>query len=157
MRKRERKERRINFTFSVEQLRNRSNMSLALHGHHVLLIATLAFIAAVLTPYWYTSPDQTLHIDIFKICNSSLIPSQCPWTYSLLANSSHFGASKFNGKFFFSLWMCVLSLFKSILSIQSSFHHVRLVVFWWVFLVWYLAHGIYNDIRMNVALLGYSY
>ncbi|CAF1201540.1 unnamed protein product [Adineta ricciae] len=67
-------------------------MTLALHGHHALLIATLAFIAAVLTPYWYTSPNQTLHIDIFKICNSSSIPSQCPWTYSLLANNSHFGS-----------------------------------------------------------------
>ena len=102
MRKRERKEQRINFTFSVEQLGNRSNMTLALHGHHVLLIATLAFTAAVLTPYWYTSPDQTLHIDIFKICNSSLISSQCPWTFNLLASNSHFGSSKFNNKLFSS-------------------------------------------------------
>ncbi|UJR33857.1 hypothetical protein I4U23_021278 [Adineta vaga] len=66
-------------------------MSLALHGHHVLLIATLAFITAVLTPNWYTSSNQpTLVINIFQICNNSLIPNPCSWTYKFLSENSSF-------------------------------------------------------------------
>ena len=53
-------------------------MSLSLYGHHVLLIATLAFITAILTPNWYKNPEQGVDINIFQLCrNSSSQTCQC--------------------------------------------------------------------------------
>ena len=43
-------------------------MSLALHAHQMLIIATLAFAAAVLTTEWYTSPNQDVKRNVFQIC-----------------------------------------------------------------------------------------
>jgi len=51
-------------------------MSLALHGHQILLIATLAFAAAVLIPFWYTSPNLQIKRNIFEICYHNT----CYWT-----------------------------------------------------------------------------
>ena len=54
-----------------------------LFGHHVLLIATLAFVAAVLTPNWYIDSDRKNHLNVFQICiNASSTPS-CPWVFTL--------------------------------------------------------------------------
>jgi hypothetical protein len=60
-------------------------MTLALHGHHVLLIATLAFVAAVLTPNWYTrtfTDDTTIDLNVFQICKTSTQPRTCEWILS---------------------------------------------------------------------------
>ena len=62
-------------------------MSLTLHGHQVLLIATLAFAAAVLTPNWYTSPDGQVALDVFQICSVKSTSRSCEWTFN--ANSSN--------------------------------------------------------------------
>lgn len=60
-----------------------------LFGHHVLLIATLAFVTAVLTPNWYTDSDKRIHLNVFQICvNASSLPS-CPWVFSLPSNNSN--------------------------------------------------------------------
>jgi hypothetical protein len=76
-------------------------MSLALHGHHVLLIATLAFITAVLTPNWYTSPDKTTDINVFQICVNSTTSQFCQWVFSLQSDEpSPFKASKLKKDFF---------------------------------------------------------
>jgi len=69
-------------------------MSLALHGHHVLLIATLAFVAAVLTPNWYTSPDRGTNINVFQLCTNSSSSQSCQWIFTLQSNSSLFGDIK---------------------------------------------------------------
>lgn len=69
-------------------------MSLALHGHHILLIATLAFAAAVLTPNWFTSTDRNLNINVFQICTNSSSCSSCPWVFTLPSNNPFVGASK---------------------------------------------------------------
>ncbi|UJR13463.1 hypothetical protein I4U23_000477 [Adineta vaga] len=53
-------------------------MSLALHGHHTLLIATFVFIAAVLIPNWYTAPNLQTKRNVFEICNTN--PYACRWT-----------------------------------------------------------------------------
>jgi hypothetical protein len=63
-------------------------MSLALHGHHILLIATLAFAAAVLTPNWFTSIDKGININVFQICTNSSSCSSCPWIFTLQSNNS---------------------------------------------------------------------
>lgn len=68
-------------------------MSLALHGHHVLLIATLAFAAAVLTPYWYTDSNKN-SINVFQLCSNSSIPQACQWIFTLRSNNSSIGESK---------------------------------------------------------------
>jgi len=68
-------------------------MSLALHGHHILLIATFAFVAAVLTPNWYTSPDGT-NINVFQICTNFTLNHSCQWSFTLQSNNSLFGNSK---------------------------------------------------------------
>jgi len=76
-------------------------MSLALHGHHVLLIATLAFIIAVLTPNWYTSPDKTIEMNVFQICMNSTTSKSCQWVFSLQSDElSSFKASKLKKDFF---------------------------------------------------------
>jgi len=62
-------------------------MSLALHGHHVLLIATLAFAAAVLTPNWYTSPDKNTKINVFQLCTNYSSTQHCLWIFPLQANN----------------------------------------------------------------------
>ena len=54
-------------------------MSLALHGHHALIIATLAFAAAALTTEWYTSPDNNLKRNVFQICDPNSRPYACEW------------------------------------------------------------------------------
>ncbi|CAF1068643.1 unnamed protein product [Adineta steineri] len=53
-------------------------MSLALHGHHILVIATLAFATAVLLPSWYTSPNDQIQRNVFDIC--TINPYSCRWT-----------------------------------------------------------------------------
>jgi hypothetical protein len=63
-------------------------MSLALHGHHVLLLATLVFITAVLTPNWYTRSDPPININALQICFNSSVNYQCHWTYSLLTDNA---------------------------------------------------------------------
>jgi hypothetical protein len=54
-------------------------MSLALHGHHILLIATLAFAVAVLTPNWYTSPGDGTKRNVFQICSPNAY--SCEWIF----------------------------------------------------------------------------
>ena len=54
-------------------------MSLALHGHHILIIATLAFAAAVLTPSWYTASDLSIKRNIFDICTTYQYTWTCHW------------------------------------------------------------------------------
>jgi hypothetical protein len=58
-------------------------MSLVLHGHHVLLIATLAFVAAVLTPNWYTNSVDGVNLNVFQICKYNLSSQPCAWILSL--------------------------------------------------------------------------
>ncbi|CAF5021627.1 unnamed protein product [Rotaria sp. Silwood1] len=60
-------------------------MSLALHGHHVLLIATLTFATAVLTPNWYTSSDFQIKRNIFQICNTQ---TSCHWVLLPISNDT---------------------------------------------------------------------
>ena len=62
-------------------------MSLALHGHHILIIATLAFAAAILTPNWYNSPKNGLKMNIFQICAKNTGGETCQWVFS--SNSKH--------------------------------------------------------------------
>ena len=69
-------------------------MSLALHGHHVLLIATFVFVAAVLTPNWYTSPDHGTNINVFQICTNFTLNQSCQWIFTFQSNNSLFGDSK---------------------------------------------------------------
>jgi hypothetical protein len=69
-------------------------MSFVLHGHHVLLIATLAFVAAVLTPNWYTSPDQRININVFQLCINYPSSQSCQWIFSLPSNNLTYGESK---------------------------------------------------------------
>lgn len=60
-------------------------MSLALHAHHIVLLATLAFVAAVLIPHWYTTPDQRQKRNVFDICN--IYPYYaCRWTLVPISN-----------------------------------------------------------------------
>jgi hypothetical protein len=54
-------------------------MSLALHGHHILIIATLALAAAVLIPAWYTAPDLSKKRNIFDICTTNPYSYTCYW------------------------------------------------------------------------------
>ncbi|CAF2854043.1 unnamed protein product [Rotaria sp. Silwood2] len=63
-------------------------MSLALHGHHILLIATLAFTTAVLTPNWYTSTDFRVQRNIFQICDTQLSSYTCHWVFLQISNDS---------------------------------------------------------------------
>jgi hypothetical protein len=53
-------------------------MSLALHAHQILIIASLAFATAALLPFWYTSPNLQINRNIFQICNNS--NNICYWT-----------------------------------------------------------------------------
>jgi len=69
-------------------------MSLVLHGHHVLLIATLAFVAAVLTPNWFTSLNNGIKINVFQICTNSSPLQSCPWTLTLPSNNPFAGEIK---------------------------------------------------------------
>ena len=72
-------------------------MSLTLHGHHILIIATLAFAAAVLTPNWFTATraDGTnIKINVFQICTNFSSPSTCQWTLTLPSNNSLYNDSK---------------------------------------------------------------
>jgi hypothetical protein len=69
-------------------------MSLALHGHHILVVATLAFAAAVLTPNWYTRQDNVITINVFQICQNSSSSPSCPWVLTLPSNNPLSGASK---------------------------------------------------------------
>jgi hypothetical protein len=62
-------------------------MSLALHGHHVLLIATLAFVAAALTPNWYTKPDDNIELNVFQICQTSSTSKRCEWIFNSQSNN----------------------------------------------------------------------
>jgi hypothetical protein len=88
-RERERKKRADAKEFHFLNLSKRgSSMSLALHGHHILLIATLAFAAAVLTPNWFTSIDKGININVFQICTNSSSCSSCPWIFTLQSNNS---------------------------------------------------------------------
>ncbi|CAF1528337.1 unnamed protein product [Rotaria magnacalcarata] len=57
-------------------------MSLALHGHHVLLIATITFITAILTPNWYSNSEKRINLNIFQICTNSSSPQPCSWIFS---------------------------------------------------------------------------
>lgn len=59
-------------------------MSLALHAHHILIIATLAFAAGALIPFWYTSPNYTIKRNVFQICDIN--NNNCTW--SLLPTSN---------------------------------------------------------------------
>ncbi|CAF1275118.1 unnamed protein product [Rotaria sordida] len=63
-------------------------MSLTLHGHHILLIATLAFATAVLTPNWYTSPDFRVKRNIFQICDTQLFSCTCRWVLYPISNDN---------------------------------------------------------------------
>lgn len=53
-------------------------MSLFLHAHQVLIIATIAFIIGVLLPFWYTSPNGQLKRNIIQICDT--MDNRCSWT-----------------------------------------------------------------------------
>ncbi|CAF1197875.1 unnamed protein product [Adineta ricciae] len=53
-------------------------MSLALHAHQTLLVATFAFIIGVLVPCWYTSPNLQTTRTVFQVCNTT--SSTCEWT-----------------------------------------------------------------------------
>lgn len=77
----------LHFLNLSKKRRRRRNMSLALHGHHVLIIATLAFAAAVLTPNWFTAKTGT-KINVFKICPNSSVSNECPWIFSQLSDNS---------------------------------------------------------------------
>lgn len=68
-------------------------MSLALHGHQALIIATLAFAAAVLTPNWFTAKSGT-KINVFQICPNSSISNECEWIFSRLSANSTMSESK---------------------------------------------------------------
>lgn len=71
-------------------------MSLALHGHHVLLIATLAFATAILTPNWYTSPDFQIKRNIFQICDTYLLTCKCDWILTSWPSNATVTTSKNN-------------------------------------------------------------
>jgi hypothetical protein len=60
-------------------------MLLALHGHHILIIATIAFAAAVLIPFWYTSPNLQIKRNIFQICDTT--SNTCYWTILPTSNN----------------------------------------------------------------------
>lgn len=59
-----------------------------LFGHHILLIATLAFAAAVLTPNWYHDSERNIHLNVFQICANASSMSSCPWIFTLPSNNS---------------------------------------------------------------------
>ncbi|CAF0804184.1 unnamed protein product [Adineta steineri] len=65
-------------------------MSLALHGHHILLIATLAFTTAVLTLNWYENSEKSIHINVFQICSNSSTLKTCRWIFSIQSVKSSF-------------------------------------------------------------------
>ncbi len=65
-------------------------MSLALHGHQALIIATLAFAAAVLIPFWYTSPNLQVQRNIFQICTNNM----CYWTLLPTSNNQSVRTSR---------------------------------------------------------------
>lgn len=68
-------------------------MSLALHAHQILIIATLTFLVAVLTPNWYSSPKHGLKINIFQICTGKSNAERCAWTFSGYVGNPAFEAS----------------------------------------------------------------
>lgn len=72
-----------NFIFLLEK--QKEEMLLALHGHHILIIATLAFAAAVLIPFWYTSPNLQIKRNIFQICDTT--SNTCYWTILPTSNN----------------------------------------------------------------------
>lgn len=53
-------------------------MSLFLHGHQILILSTIAFIIAVLLPFWYTSPNHQMKRNVFQICD--MTTNICQWT-----------------------------------------------------------------------------
>jgi hypothetical protein len=54
----------------------KEKMSLALHAHQIFLIATLAFAAAILIPFWYRPPNLQIRRNIFQVCDTK----GCYWT-----------------------------------------------------------------------------
>ena len=65
-----------------EKKKQSDNMSLALHGHQILVISTLAFAAAVLTQNWYSTPNGEFRINVFQVCARTLQYDPCRWTFS---------------------------------------------------------------------------
>lgn len=65
-----------------------------LFGHHTLLIATLAFAAAVLTPNWYNDSERNIHLNVFQICVNASSLSSCPWIFTLPSDNPFSGTGK---------------------------------------------------------------